>query len=101
MNKQELINEIKNQKIIAVSSLKFDELKNQFDELERHPTFMSGDIVVFKVEEGFMVVEEPSPQERSIRYFKVKDKLDEFITNRLDTYERMWDGCGCKIDFKK
>jgi len=23
---------------------------------------------------------------------------DEFVKDRLDFYERKWDGCGCKID---
>jgi len=26
-------------------------------------------------------------------------EAEDFVKDRLDFYERKWDGCGCKIDY--
>jgi len=30
---------------------------------------------------------------------KNKKEADLFIDERMETYDRMWDGCGCKVDY--
>jgi len=32
---------------------------------------------------------------------KTKKEAEEFIKERLEIYNRMWDGCGCKVDYYK
>ena len=27
------------------------------------------------------------------------DRKARFVAERMDQYERMWDGCGCRIDY--
>jgi len=34
-----------------------------------------------------------------VRRLGGEDEARAFIRDRLDTYDRMWDGCGCKIDY--
>ncbi len=34
-----------------------------------------------------------------LRRFDSDGEAFRFVADRLDTYERMWDGCGCRIDY--
>jgi hypothetical protein len=39
--------------------------------------------------------------EVALRGFESLQKAQEFVTDRLAVYEKMWDGCGCKVDYYK
>jgi hypothetical protein len=28
-----------------------------------------------------------------------EDEVRRFVRERLEAYDRMWDGCGCKVDY--
>ena len=45
-----------------------------------------------------MAVEEPTSRQRVLRRL-AEDEVAAFVKDRLDTYERMWDGCGCKVEY--
>ncbi len=34
-----------------------------------------------------------------LRVFASDFALNAFVKRRVDIYERMWDGCGCKVDY--
>ncbi|MFH1679543.1 MAG: hypothetical protein ABIH26_02750 [Candidatus Eisenbacteria bacterium] len=34
-----------------------------------------------------------------VRRFASRDEAYRFVRARLDAYDRVWDGCGCKIDY--
>jgi hypothetical protein len=34
-----------------------------------------------------------------VRPMDSPEAADALVQSRLDTYDRMWDGCGCKVDF--
>ncbi|MFQ5536331.1 MAG: hypothetical protein ACE5GJ_02655 [Gemmatimonadota bacterium] len=67
--------------------------------MERHATFIAGDVVIYRWNDGYLAVEEPSRTERVVRRLSNREAVRAFVDNRLDTYERMWDGCGCKVDY--
>jgi hypothetical protein len=69
------------------------------EEVERHPTFLAGDLVIVRCDAGLVAVEEPSSRERVIRLLGGEEEARRFVRERLDTYERMWDGCGCKVEY--
>ncbi|UCC82757.1 MAG: hypothetical protein JSW46_17585 [Gemmatimonadota bacterium] len=39
--------------------------------------------------------------ERVLRRLSDAEEAGHFVKDRLEAYERMWDGCGCKIDYYK
>jgi len=45
------------------------------------------------------VKEESKPGEYVVRPLDDEKKAEEFIQERMRMYERMWDGCGCRIDY--
>ena len=70
-----------------------------FDVVLSLVTLVSGMITLLRYEGGYAVVEEPGPEERVLRGFDDESSARRFVEERMDTYERMWDGCGCRIDY--
>ena len=49
--------------------------------------------------DGFAALEQPAPDTWVVRRLGERAEADRFIQDRLAQYERMWDGCGCRIDY--
>lgn len=62
-------------------------------------THLSDFIRVLKYEDKLFVQETTFKQEILIRKIDSMKDADFFVQERLDYYERKWDGCGCKIDY--
>lgn len=48
---------------------------------------------------GPMAVEEPMTRQRVVRRLADDAAVRRFVTDLLETYERVWDGCGCKVEY--
>ena len=84
--------------IVPLPTAEWEEVQAAYPELERHSTFIAGDLTIVRGEDGPVAVEEPSSTERVLRRLDA-DQVRDFVTDRLDTYERMWDGCGCRVEY--
>jgi hypothetical protein len=79
-----------------------DELKSVLDNSEIirvEDTHLSDFIRVLKYDENLFIQETTFKKEVLIRKMNSIQDADHFIQERLDFYERKWDGCGCKIDY--
>ena len=79
-----------------------DELKLVLDNSELlriEDTHLSDFIRVLKYEDKLFVQETTFKKEILIRKMNSMKDVDLFVQERLDFYERKWDGCGCKIDY--
>jgi hypothetical protein len=88
------------ERVVTVSGATWNEHAGSFAELERHSTCGAGDLLLARTPAGLVAVEQP-PQtdERVRRHFPDAGAAQRFIADRLAAYERMWDGCGCRIDY--
>ena len=101
MTAEELTAGLRSGRIVRMARAEWDELAGALEEVERHPTFLAGDLVVARCDAGLVAIEEPSSRERSIRLLGNEEEARRFVQERLDTYERMWDGCGCKVEYDR
>lgn len=62
-------------------------------------THLSDLIRLLKFEKNLFLQEITSKNEIIIRKVNSMKDADLFIQDRLDYYERKWDGCGCKINY--
>lgn len=79
-----------------------DELKLVLDNseiLRIEDTHLSDFIRVLKYDDNIFVQEKTFKNELLIRKMNSIKDVDSLIQERLDYYERKWDGCGCKIDY--
>jgi hypothetical protein len=98
MTNEELDRRLRSEGIVTMAATEWEELAEGFEEVERHATFLAGDLVIARGSAGPVAVEQPSSGERVVRRL-ADDEVRRFVQDRLDTYERMWDGCGCKVEY--
>jgi len=99
MTAEELDHRLRSQRIVSLSSSDWRALAANFDELECHDTLVAGHLLIVRGPAGTAAVEQPSPEKRVIRLLSDDQDVRRFVRERLEQYERMWDGCGCKIDY--
>lgn len=99
MTEDELLQRLAEEGIVPLTAAEWEEVRHAFEVVERHPTFLAGELVIAHSGAGLLAVEEPCAGERVVRRLGDEAAMREFVRERLDTYERMWDGCGCKVDY--
>lgn len=85
--------------IVRLARAEWEEVAGAFPELERHDTHLAGDLVIVGDADGPVAVEEPDAETRVLRRLSGPGDVRRFVQDRLETYERMWDGCGCKVEY--
>jgi hypothetical protein len=100
MTVQELTDRLQAGEVVVLETETWSALATSFDEVEAHDTHFYGSIRVMRGDSpGFMVAEEPKATERVVRLLGDEGAVAQFVADRMRTYDRMWDGCGCKVDF--
>lgn len=96
---QQLNDLLRTKHIVVLPDTEWTALADGFDEVERHDTKVAGDLQIIQTGSGLAAVEQPSAAERVVRVLGGVDEVRQFVRERLSIYERMWDGCGCKVDY--
>ena len=99
MTPDDLCHRLDAERIVTIPAAEWDTVAAAFQEVERHFTVLAGDLLIVRCPDGLAAVEEPQRGERVLRRLADEAAAQEFVQDRLDAYERMWDGCGCKVDY--
>lgn len=62
-------------------------------------TLISGPIRVLELHEAVIVQEQTPDGQALVRRLDSRETADAFVDDRLATYDRMWDGCGCTVRY--
>ena len=84
---------------VPLSDREWTDLSEHFPVEERHQTQLAGELLVISFGGGLAAVEAPSRNSRVARYLGGPEDARAFVARRLEEYERMWDGCGVKVDY--
>ncbi len=95
----ELLNLLQKQKVVILDPEKLNEFVRAGKIVFEKDTFMSGFIRIIQLEEKFIMQEKTGKNEIALRMFQSKADAEELVKSRFETYDRMWDGCGCKINY--
>jgi hypothetical protein len=95
----ELDRRLKAERVVRLTADEWSGIVDRFEEVQRHSTLVAGDLLIVRSVGGLAAVEQPSPGERAVRRLDDEDEVRRFVADRLGRYERMWDGCGCKVDY--
>ncbi len=95
----DLESRMRREPVVALSESEWNAVAGGFEVAERHDTLVAGDLLVVRWTGGLAAVEEPGPGRRVVRRLDGLAGARNFVAGRLATYERMWDGCGCKVDY--
>jgi len=95
---EDLLDALADGRIARMSPTAWAAIAATFPETERHATGVAGALLIIRTPAGPAAVETPSDQEVVVRPLADAD-VRRFVTDRLAQYERMWEGCGCRIDY--
>ena len=99
MNMDKLVTEMKDRLTYIMSPSELDDLLNSCEIVFERDTLISGFIRILKYKENFITQETTDKNEVVLRLYKSRKKADALVMDHLDTYDQMWDGCGCKVDY--
>jgi hypothetical protein len=99
MSAEELERQLADEQIVPLAVGEWEALAGTFEEIARHHTMVAGDLVVVRTRAGLAAVERPTPDERVVRLLGDEATAQSFVEHRMAQYERMWDGCGCRVDY--
>jgi len=84
---------------VPLSAKEWESLSPLCREVERHDTLLAGLLLIVQVGEHLVAVESPSRDARVARLLGGVEEARAFVVERLEEYERMWDGCGVKVEY--
>jgi hypothetical protein len=93
---------LRGRRFIVIQAPELSELIESAELLREEDTCIAGPIRMLRVGRLLLVQEQaPETKDLIVREFSTTEEAERFLAERLGTYERMWDGCGCKIDYYK
>ena len=99
MKISDVISSAKKKKFLTISRDELNELLAQSQILIEENTYISDKIRLLEFENELFIQEKTTKDEFLIRSMKSKKEAEDFIRDRLEIYNRMWDGCGCKVNY--
>lgn len=87
MKLQKLLTDLADAEVLQIGAEDLQNVLGQSRVLYEIETHLAGPIRILELAGHILVRERRN-----------KIAADRFVSARLETYERMWDGCGCKID---
>ena len=99
METKEIFNNALNSNYLIVEEEDLKIILENSEILRTEDTHLSDFIRLIKFEGRLFIQELSLKNEIILRKINSLADADKFIQERLDFYERKWDGCGCKIDY--
>ena len=99
MKTKELLLKFKDKKVLLLHKSELDNLLNSCQLLIEEDTVINGKVRILKCESVFIFQEITNKDELALRKFTRLKYAENLINNRLATYENMWNGCGCKVNY--
>ena len=87
------------EKYIVISASELTELLKSSKIIFEQDTKLRDFIRILKVSDLFILQETSNNGEIIIRSFKNVIEAMNLVNDRLQVYDKMWDGCGCKINY--
>ena len=99
MDAKEIFNKALSTNYLIIEESDLKTVLENSEIIRNEDTHLSDFIRVIKYNENLFVQETTFKNEILIRKMDSMKDVDFFVKERLDFYERKWDGCGCKIDY--
>ncbi len=99
MKIEDVVEKLKDQNFLILPMENLDEILTQVSVLADKDTLMSDHIRLLDWNGVILIQEISSKNELVIRISDSIEQANKFVSERMETYERMWDGCGCKVNY--
>lgn len=99
MNAKEIFNNALNTNYLIIEEADLKTVLDNSEVIRIEDTHLSDFIRLIKFGGRLFIQEQSLKNEIILRKINSLADADKFIQERLEFYERKWDGCGCKIDY--
>ena len=99
MKSKKIIEEAKKKEYSIINEEDLNILLSESKIIIEKDTLISDKIRLLKFDEDFFIQEKSNKDELIIRLVNSKSEGESFINIRMETYDKMWDGCGCKVEY--
>jgi hypothetical protein len=95
----DLIEDLRHTPFKAIGRDELRELMDAAAVLREDDTHVAGWIRILALGDSILAQEETPKGEVLVRRMPSRQSAESFVNLRMQSYERMWDGCGCKVDY--
>ncbi|MDY0082077.1 MAG: hypothetical protein RBR74_02730 [Ignavibacteriaceae bacterium] len=99
MTTEEIFSKASDSKFLIIEDQELSSVLKSAEIIREEDTCLSDYIRLLKYNGNLFIQEITFKKEVLLRKMDSMKDADLFIQERLDYYERKWDGCGCKIDY--
>ena len=99
LDTDEIIREAAEKSVVKIDREELDAVLERAEVIRSADTALAGWIRILSLGTHVLVQEETPEREVLLRRLPSVDAANRLVDERLADYERMWDGCGCKIDY--
>ena len=90
---------LKTDKFIVISGDELTELLKSYKIIFEQDTKLRDFIRILQIDDAFILQETTNTGEIILRSFDNVIDAMNLVNSRLSVYDKMWDGCGCKINY--
>jgi hypothetical protein len=95
----QIVEALEGKTYLKVSPEELETILAETELISEVDTYMNKTIRLLRYGDRLILQEYSFDGEIFLRPVESIEAAQKFIRERLDTYERMWDGCGCRINF--
>ncbi len=99
MKIENILDKVKKKDYSVISKEELNYFLSNSEIIIERDTLISDKIRLLKYRNEFLIQEKSNKDELIIRIMKSKKEGEDFINNRMEFYDKMWGGCGCKVDY--
>lgn len=94
-----IINALQSKRPLIIDSAGLTSLLENTELLREEDTSFSDKIRILKYQDWHIVQEKTKRGEFIARLLANRQDAEMLVDERLEIYEKMWNGCGCKINY--
>ncbi len=99
MEMHDLIGKLQHVKVYLLPPEALDDVLDNCNTILERDTLISGYIRILKWHQYYLTQETTDKNEIALRLFRSKEEAEYLVNDHLNTYEDMWNGCGCKVNY--
>lgn len=99
MDTKKIVNSFKNNKVLLLPAAELSPLLDSAEVIAEKDTIVNGKVRILKLEGKILFQETTAKDELALRKFARLKDAQKLVEERLEVYENMWNGCGCKVKY--
>jgi len=95
----DMLDRVRAGEIVSIAAGELAELRDRAELVAEEDTYLSDMIRIFRLDDLVLIQETADKTQIIVRGAPSIEEACAFVARRMQTYERMWDGCGCRVSY--